>query len=45
MVRGARHVYCVMVGKELTDSLDLTFIAKEFVSLHDERKKYFGSFL
>ena len=38
------HCLLLHVHKELTDSLDLISIAKEFVGLHDERKKYFGSF-
>ena len=32
------------VHKEITDSLDHTLIAKEFIEANDERKKYFGSF-
>ena len=32
------------VHKELTDSLDLVAVASEFVSLYDERKKFFGNF-
>ena len=32
------------IHKELTNSLDLISIAKEFIGRHDERKKYFGNF-
>ena len=32
------------VHKEITDSLDHTLIAKEFIEANDERRKYFGSF-
>ena len=32
------------VHKEITNSLDHTLIAKEFIDANDERKKYFGSF-
>ena len=32
------------VHKDLTDSLDLPSIAREFVFKYDERKKYFGNF-
>ena len=32
------------VHKDVTDSLNITAIAEEFVSTNDERKKYFGSF-
>lgn len=32
------------VHKDLTDSLDLVAVATEFISMYDERKKYFGVF-
>ena len=32
------------IHKELTDDLNLTDIADEFIIKHDERKKYFGNF-
>lgn len=32
------------VHKEITDSLNLTLIAKEFIEINDERRKYFGHF-
>ena len=32
------------IHKELTDSLDLSSIAQQFVCKYDERKKYFGNF-
>lgn len=32
------------VHKDLTDSIDLTLIAKEFIDCNDERKRYFGNF-
>ena len=32
------------VHKEITDSLDQTLIAQEFISTNDERKKYLGNF-
>ena len=43
--RRLNHCLLLHIHKELTDSLDLTSAAKEFVVLHDERKKYFGSFV
>ena len=33
------------IHKDLTDSLELASIAREFVFKYDERKKYFGNFL
>ena len=33
------------IHKDLTDSLELPSIAREFVFKYDERKKYFGNFL
>ena len=32
------------IHKELTDDLNLTDIADEFIIKHDEHKKYFGNF-
>ena len=43
--RRLNHCLLLHIHKELTDSLDLISIAKEFVRLHNERKKYFGSFV
>ena len=41
-----KRLNCLLlhIHKELTDSLDLISIAKEFIGRHDERKKYFGNF-
>jgi len=39
--------YCLLlhIHKEITDSVDLVPVAKEFIDLYDEeRKKYFGCF-
>lgn len=38
---------CLMlhVHKDVTDSLNITAIAEEFVSTNDDRKKHFGSFV
>ena len=33
------------VQKDVTDGLDITEIAKEFVSVNADRTKYFGSFV
>lgn len=32
------------IQKDLTDSLDLISVAKEFIDRYDDRKKYFGKF-
>jgi len=32
------------IHEEMTDTVDLVAVAKEFVDLYDERKKYFGHF-
>lgn len=42
--RTLNHCLLLHVHKELTDSLDLNSVAKEFVDLYDERVKYFGRF-
>ena len=38
------HCLLLHIHKELTDSMDLVVVAKEFIDLYDERKKYFGHF-
>lgn len=38
------NCFMLHVHKELTDELDLVKIAKEFISISDERIKYFGHF-
>ena len=38
------HCLLLHVHKELTDSVDLVAVAKEFIDSYDERKKYFGHF-
>ena len=38
------HCLLLHIHKELTDSMDLVVVAKEFIDLYDERKKYFGQF-
>ena len=42
--RRLNHCLLLHFHKELTDSLDLVLVANEFIRLHDERKKYFGTF-
>ena len=42
--RRLNHCLLLHIHKELTDSLDLILVAKEFVDLHEERKTYFGSY-
>ena len=42
--RRLNHCLLLHIHKDLTDSLDLISVAKEFVGMHDERKKYFGNF-
>lgn len=32
------------VHKEITDSMNLVDVAKEFVGMYDEHKKYFGNY-
>ena len=38
------HVVMLHTHKEQTDELDLTDIAKKFVSCNDRRLSFFGSF-
>ena len=38
------HVMILHIHKERTDKLDLTTIAKEFVSINERRENYFGRF-
>ena len=38
------NCFLLHVHKHLTDELDVTQVAKEFVDKTDERRKYFGSF-
>ena len=38
------HCLLLHVHKEMTESLDLVSVGKEFIDLYDERKKYFGRF-
>ena len=38
------HCLLLHVHKELTDSVDLVAVTKEFIDLYDEKKKYFGHF-
>ena len=37
------HLIVMHIHKERTDQLDLSSIAKEFVSVNERRKSYFGS--
>ena len=38
------NCFLLHVHKSLTDELDLTTVAKEFIDQTDERRKYFGTF-
>ena len=38
------HVMILHIHKETTDKLDLTTIAREFVSINEKRGNYFGRF-
>lgn len=38
------HVMLLHIHKERSDKLDLTMIAKEFVSINERRQTYFGQF-
>ena len=38
------NCFLIHVHKSLTDELDLTAVAKEFIDQTDERRKYFGAF-
>ena len=42
--KGLNHCLLLHVHKEITESLDLVSVGKEFIDLYDERKKYFGRF-
>jgi len=45
MRRGLTAVYlCMYVHKDLLDTCDVVEVAKEFVFVKEERRKYFGTF-
>ena len=39
------NCFLLHVHKSLTDKLNLTEVAKEFIDQTDERRKYFGTFM
>lgn len=41
--KGLNNCFFLHVHKEITDTLELTDIPKQFTAMHPERKKYFGT--
>ena len=44
MAKHSNNDDTLYVHKEITDDLDLVQVARNFIDVNDERKKYFGSF-
>jgi len=38
------HCLILHIHKVMTDTVDLVAVAKEFVDMYDEQKKYFGQY-